>query len=256
MDKSQIRKVIGVAGVILAIGVVIYILMDDEKKEKEINRSPNFDPDFDKNNGISEAVIQDEPIEEQGKVIDLNPSLTMPEAKEVHSISEVEDYIKNLPVEYEEVTTSSQSLGLKKQEEVTPIEAYTHNETKITEPEEIHAPISEEIKESIINEQMSKNNENQEQVADDAPEKNEEIEDQVLSVFPLRLGQKGKEVERLQTWLFKRYGRLIAHTGVFDQETLNLVRKEFGKDQVSEAIYYRHKMHLHLGDQNKVRHNG
>lgn len=68
-------------------------------------------------------------------------------------------------------------------------------------------------------------------------------------VFPLKFGQKGIEVERLQTWLFRKYGQAIAHTGVFDEATLNLVQKEFGGSEVPKHLYDKLQMGSYLGEQ-------
>ena len=44
MTKTEVRKVLGVAGAILAVGLIIYILMEDEGKPKKVKRSPDFRP--------------------------------------------------------------------------------------------------------------------------------------------------------------------------------------------------------------------
>ena len=60
--------------------------------------------------------------------------------------------------------------------------------------------------------------------------------------FPLRLGSKGKRVERLQVWLMRNYGWTGKISGVFDEKTEALVKKYLKNTELDEATYYKMKM--------------
>ncbi len=60
--------------------------------------------------------------------------------------------------------------------------------------------------------------------------------------FPLRLGSKGKRVERLQIWLMRNYGWTGRITNVFDEKTQALVKKFLRKTQLDRTTYLRMKM--------------
>ncbi|OJJ23272.1 hypothetical protein BKI52_02640 [marine bacterium AO1-C] len=61
--------------------------------------------------------------------------------------------------------------------------------------------------------------------------------------FPLNFGQKGKEVEQLQLWLFRTHGIQTFRNGIFDNHTLTAVKKVFGEDaEVTEGIFKKHRM--------------
>ncbi len=60
--------------------------------------------------------------------------------------------------------------------------------------------------------------------------------------FPLRLGSKGKRVERLQVWLMRNFGWTGKITNVFDKKTEDLLKRVLKKTQLDEATYNRMKM--------------
>ena len=60
--------------------------------------------------------------------------------------------------------------------------------------------------------------------------------------FPLRLGSKGKRVERLQVWLMRNYGWTGKISGVFDEKTETLVKRFLKNTELDEATYYKMKM--------------
>ncbi len=62
------------------------------------------------------------------------------------------------------------------------------------------------------------------------------------STFPLQSGSASKEVERLQIWLLRNHGWKGAVTGIFDPQTLRLVRKSLKRDTVDQATYTQHQM--------------
>lgn len=60
--------------------------------------------------------------------------------------------------------------------------------------------------------------------------------------FPLRLGSKGKRVERLQVWLMRNYGWTGKITDVFDKKTEGILKRFLKKAELDEATYNRMKM--------------
>ncbi|QKX05373.1 hypothetical protein HN014_10755 [Aquimarina sp. TRL1] len=69
------------------------------------------------------------------------------------------------------------------------------------------------------------------------------------SVFPLKPGSKGKEVERLQIWLLRNHGWKGEITRIYDDQTLKLVRKSLKKDQVDKHTYQKKKMGIPICQQ-------
>lgn len=60
--------------------------------------------------------------------------------------------------------------------------------------------------------------------------------------FPLRLGSKGKRVERLKIWLMRNHGHFGIINDEFDQKLEELVMKKFKKSFVTEKVYRSKKM--------------
>ena len=77
--------------------------------------------------------------------------------------------------------------------------------------------------------------------------------DAVTDGFPLRLGSKGKYVERLQVWLLRNYGLVAKVSKVFDESTLAQVKKHLKTELVSEALFNKYKMGNHVHQQLMVR---
>ena len=75
----------------------------------------------------------------------------------------------------------------------------------------------------------------------------------VTDAFPLRLGSKGKYVERLQVWLLRNYGLVAKVSKVFDESTLAQVKKHLKTEVVSEAVFNKYKMGNHVHQQLMVR---
>ena len=71
--------------------------------------------------------------------------------------------------------------------------------------------------------------------------------------FPLRLGSVGPRVERLKVWLMRNYGAQGVVTEAFDPATLDRVQRYLKVDQVSEALYQKHRMGQHVQFQSTVR---
>mgnify|MGYP000129701566 CR=1 FL=1 len=67
--------------------------------------------------------------------------------------------------------------------------------------------------------------------------------------FPLRLGSKGRRVERLQLFLMRKLGGSGIPTRVFDAETAGKVRQWFQKDTIDEATYEQLQLDKMLHDQ-------
>ncbi len=55
--------------------------------------------------------------------------------------------------------------------------------------------------------------------------------------FPLKLGDKGEKVERLQVWLTRNHGHFGILSGEFDQQTLERVRRYLKVEEVSETLF-------------------
>ena len=64
----------------------------------------------------------------------------------------------------------------------------------------------------------------------------------IADEFPLRLGSKGKRVERLQVWLLRNFGWHGTISGEFDQKTRTLTRRHLKTSQVDKSTYHRKKM--------------
>lgn len=60
--------------------------------------------------------------------------------------------------------------------------------------------------------------------------------------FPLRLGSRGKRVERLQVWLMRNYGWTGKITDVFDKKTQKLLKRFLNKTALDQATYNKRKM--------------
>ena len=72
------------------------------------------------------------------------------------------------------------------------------------------------------------------------------------TVFPLKTGSQGKEVERLQVWLQRNYG-VFPQTGIYDTKTDELVKRHLKTSQVDKQLYDTHKMGSHVTEQLMVR---
>ena len=66
----------------------------------------------------------------------------------------------------------------------------------------------------------------------------------VADEFPLRLGSKGKRVERLQVWLQKNYGTFGIINDTFDRNLEKIVIKRFKRPFVTESDYKTKQMEL------------
>jgi len=73
----------------------------------------------------------------------------------------------------------------------------------------------------------------------------------VANMFPLQLGSKGKQVERLQVWLMRNYGGVGIISKEFDQKTLEMVRKYLKTDTVDETTYQKMKMDKPVHEQTR-----
>ncbi len=60
--------------------------------------------------------------------------------------------------------------------------------------------------------------------------------------FPLRLGSKGKRVERLRIWLMRNYEWTGIISDEFDESTEKLLQRYLKKTQLDEATYHKLKM--------------
>lgn len=60
--------------------------------------------------------------------------------------------------------------------------------------------------------------------------------------FPLRLGSKGKRVERLQVWLMRNYGWTGKVSGEFDKATEEKLLKHLKSAKLDEATYQKYQM--------------
>jgi len=67
--------------------------------------------------------------------------------------------------------------------------------------------------------------------------------------FPLRLGSKGKRVERLQVYLLRKFGWTKVVDGVLDQQTLGQLKRFLKVDAVSQKLYHKLGLDLHVQDQ-------
>lgn len=77
-------------------------------------------------------------------------------------------------------------------------------------------------------------------------DKEEETPNTSTTVFPLKMGSRGKEVEQLQIYIFKEYGAKTSITGAIDGIwgvlTNDAVKKHLLKDNVSKDSYDKWKL--------------
>ena len=71
--------------------------------------------------------------------------------------------------------------------------------------------------------------------------------------FPLRLGSKGKNVERLKIWLQRNYGTFGIINDEFDYELEKIVKQRLKKSQVSEIDFNAFRMGQPLHKQPIIR---
>ena len=71
--------------------------------------------------------------------------------------------------------------------------------------------------------------------------------------FPLRLGSRGKRVERLQIWLLRNYGWTGKITQEFDLKTEALLQRYLKKKELYGDTYYRLKMEKPVYEQSPMR---
>ena len=60
--------------------------------------------------------------------------------------------------------------------------------------------------------------------------------------FPLKLGSKGKNVERLKVWLQRNFGTFGVINDKFDKQLEEIVEKRFGKLQVTKVDFSKRRM--------------
>ena len=68
--------------------------------------------------------------------------------------------------------------------------------------------------------------------------------DTPATVFPLKLGSKGREVEQLQIYLMKREGGFTHEqlSGELDEYTLRRMKELIHRDQMSEQNFYKREI--------------
>ena len=77
------------------------------------------------------------------------------------------------------------------------------------------------------------------------------VKPQETEVFPLRLGSRGKEVERLQVFLMRNLGWVRKPTGIFDLHTEERCTKFFKIQEVSKEQYDKLMLDKMIHDQRK-----
>lgn len=75
----------------------------------------------------------------------------------------------------------------------------------------------------------------------------------VADEFPLRLGSKGKRVERLQVYLMRNYGWTGVISGLLDKETEALMKRRLKTAALDQATYIRLKMDKPVHEQTPIR---
>jgi len=71
--------------------------------------------------------------------------------------------------------------------------------------------------------------------------------------FPLRLGSKGRRVERLQIWLLRNHGWTGKVTGLYDEKTDRLMRKFLKREALDEKMYHELEMEKPVHQQRPTR---
>jgi len=74
---------------------------------------------------------------------------------------------------------------------------------------------------------------------------------QKTETFPLRLGSRGNEVERLQVFLMRNLGWVRKPTGIFDLQTEERCKKYFKTDQINKEQYNKLMLDKMIHDQRK-----
>ncbi|AGC75841.1 hypothetical protein LX97_00525 [Nonlabens dokdonensis] len=75
------------------------------------------------------------------------------------------------------------------------------------------------------------------EVKPSAPKPQTKPKKPVADEFPLQLGSKGKNVERLQIYLLRNYGWAGIVTGIYDEKVQERVMKYLKVTSVSEALF-------------------
>ena len=239
MNTTDTKKLIGITGMLVAVGVIIYLLIDDTFQEQPTIQPP-YVPEPPQPTPVTTAAVA-EPTQTQEEAPD--PSKVIP----LHPITvKAEPIPPEAPIEKETITDTPEEVVAVPQTDTEP--SYTIVTATIQPPSSpagitTVAPVTIALETASEGEDLLATEEAL--VVSAIPEPPSTREER----FPLQLGDTGEEVIRLQTWLFRKYGTLLAHTGVFDAATLALVQKEFGSDKLSASEYKKHKMHLHLSKQ-------
>lgn len=125
-------------------------------------------------------------------------------------------------------------------------------------------PLMEELKEGIEEEQKELQRmaaraakstapiQKKEQVLKDEPKQQVELPE-VAEGFPLQLGSKGHEVERVQIFLMRKLGFVRPPTSIFDHITLSRVESWFKEKEISQELYEKLKLDKMLHDQRKIK---
>ena len=240
MNTTDTRKLIGITGMLVAVGVIIYLLIDDTFQEQPTIQPP-YVPEPPQPTPVTTAAVAEQPTQTQEQAPD--PSKVIP----LHPIVvKAAPIPPEAPIEKETITDTPEDVTIVA--ETTPEPSYTIVTAPI-QPPSSPAGIAASDSVTVPLETASENEDvlatEETLVVSAIPEPPSATKER----FPLQLGDTGEEVVRLQTWLFRKYGTLLTHTGVFDAATLALVQKEFGSDKLSAAEYKKHKMHLHLSKQ-------
>jgi len=264
MVNRQIKIIAGLTGIVLGIGVLIYVLLDEDTskaKKKKHEPTPKDVAVIPINKETIETPIEEKVIDT--KVIDLHPIVEEKEQdliteqvavfsedqseEALFNFDEHDNYESELPEyfeDFQESATEIQTAEVETEEKLeSPIVTLVQEKPKEIVIEEV--PVIEQ-EESISKVAVSTPNEIVKVVNKEYPL----IQKVTMSPrFPLKLGMKTEEVERLQIWLLRKFGAMAKVTKVFDGQTEELVMRCFDVKELDESTYQSLKIGAPLSKQ-------
>lgn len=251
MANRQIKIIAGLTGIVLGIGVLIYVLLDSDTskaKKKKHEPTPKDVEVIPIKKGIIKTSIEEKFI--PTKVIDLHPIVEEKEqdpiieqvavSSEDHneeallSFNEHDNYEEEYPEYFEDYQeeTEIQTTAIKTEQKLeSPIVPVVQEKPKeILIEQEL---VIEKQEGSIPNVAVSTSNE----IVKVVNRENTTLPKEAMPRFPLKLGMTTEDVERLQVWLLRKFGAMARVTKVFDTQTEELVMRCFDTKELDEATY-------------------
>jgi len=263
MANRQIKIIAGLTGIVLGIGVLIYVLLDsDTSKSKKKKHEPT--PKDVAVIPINKETIET-PTEEKvipTKVIDLHPIVEEKEQDPIIeqvtvssenyneeallSFNEHDNYEEEYPeyfenfqesateVEIEEVVVKPELIEPELREKSVP--SMPEMPSKPNMPVMSSVPSKPQVPDmpsmpktpkmpNVLDKEMIVNSESLIPKVTMSPR------------FPLKLGMTTDEVERLQVWLLRKFGAMAKVTKMFDTQTEELVIRCFDVKELDEVTY-------------------